>query len=91
MLFSHLTSHTVSQYGVVYLITNFQRYLLYKNDVFVSCSEQNSGVTKGPADPAVQGGGGGGGAVLGGRQIVVWMWDNFENLTKVLAKLCVLL
>ena len=43
-----------------------------------------SGVTKGPADPAV-------GAVLGGRQIVVWMWDNFENLTKVLAKLRVLL
>ena len=28
-----------------------------------------SGVTKGPADPAVRGGGGG--AILGGRQIVV--------------------
>ena len=44
------------------------------------------GVKKGPADHAVQGG-----TVLGGRQIVVWMWDNFENLTKVLAKLRVLL
>ena len=32
-----------------------------------------------------------GGASLGGRQIVVWMWDNFENLTKVLAKLRILL
>ena len=47
---------------------------------------QVSGVTKGPADPAVQGG-----AVLGGRQIIVWRWDNFENLTKVLAELRVLL
>ena len=49
---------------------------------------------KGPADPAVRGGGGGGGgggAILGGRQIVVWIWDNFENLTKVLAKLRILL
>ena len=45
-----------------------------------------SGVTKGPADPAVRGG-----AILGGRQIVVCIWDNFENLTKVLAKLRILL
>ena len=36
--------------------------------------KSHSGVTKGPADPAVRGGGGGGGgggAILGGRQIVV--------------------
>ena len=46
----------------------------------------SSGVTKGPAEPAVQGG-----AVLGERQIVVLMWDNSENLTKELAKLRVLL
>ena len=46
----------------------------------------SSGVTKGPADPAVRGS-----AILGGRQIVVWIWDNFENLTKVLAKLRILL
>ena len=48
--------------------------------------EVDSGVTKGPADPAVREG-----AILGGRQIVVWIWDNFENLTKVLAKLRILL
>ena len=54
-----------------------------------SVSLHRSGVTKGPADPAVRGGGGG--AILGGRQIVVWKWDNFENLTKVLAKLRILL
>ena len=33
MLFSHLTSHTVSQYGVAYLITNFQRYLLNRTEL----------------------------------------------------------
>ena len=34
--------------------------------------QDDSGVTKGPADPAVRGGGGGGGGgILGGRQIVV--------------------
>ena len=53
---------------------------------------EGSGVKKAPLTPHCGGGGGGGGgAILGGRQIVVWMWDNFENLTKVLAKLRILL
>ena len=30
-----------------------------------------------------------GGAVLGGRQIVIKMWDNFARLTALLAKVCV--
>ena len=34
-----------------------------------------SGVTKGPADPAVWGG-----AIIGGHKIVVWIWDNLEKL-----------
>ena len=33
----------------------------------------SSGVTKGPAVRW--------GVTLGGRQIFVWMWDNFEKLT----------
>ena len=44
------------------------------NNFKITLTPLPSGVTKGPADPAVRGGGGGGGgggAVLGGRQIVV--------------------
>ena len=40
-----------------------------------------SGVTKGPAYPAV----GDDVLVFRGRQIVVWMWDNFEKLNLVLS------
>ena len=43
--------------------------------IVVTKKVSHSGVTKGPADPAVWGGGGGGGggggAILGGRQIAV--------------------
>ena len=38
-----------------------------------------------PREPRLRGGGGGG-AVLGGRQIVSKMWDNFARLTALLAK-----
>ena len=30
-----------------------------------------------------------GGDVIGGRQIVIKMWDNFARLTALLAKVCV--
>ena len=82
------------------MLTVFQFLDMIENKVFIYESQtvfqvwtvrffnpySSSGVTKGPADPAVRGG-----AILGGRQIVVWIWDNFENLTKVLAKLRILL
>ena len=84
----------INEWNFIIIVTTRRDVIRHPNieSVFISSSREGderytcSGVTKGPADPAVQGG-----AVIGGRQIVVWMWDNFENLTKVLAKLRVLL
>ena len=41
MLFSYLTLHTASQYGVGFLIINLLNFFLYRKDTFVSYLELN--------------------------------------------------